>query len=150
MKDGNVGCGYVLRNHDNIMLAGGLRCGNLSVLNGELMAAIVGIHAVETKFPSIKSLTVEGDNKHVINYLRMHYSNWPASSRKIVTGSFNDLRFTHVLREANRAADILSRNAFELKEKKSFLWTDHFPDELQNIHSDDLIKLFVRSAKNNN
>jgi hypothetical protein len=44
---------------------------------------------------------------------------------KLITGNFQDLRFTHIFRELNQENSNLSKEGMELMEKKKFLFDNH-------------------------
>ncbi|KAE8689860.1 E3 ubiquitin-protein ligase UPL1-like isoform X1 [Hibiscus syriacus] len=119
-------CGFVTRSfQDNIFLVE-----LLAVWRGIMLALDLGVSVI----------WIESDSLSVVKTLNREQSYDPKIDRYLgeiwnLLTMFEDYRVTHTWREANKAADYLSRKRID--EDEVVLWPIDFPNVLHNIIKDD-------------
>ncbi|GMI94864.1 hypothetical protein HRI_003155700 [Hibiscus trionum] len=104
----------------------------------ELSAIWRGLHLALSL--GIRTIWIESDSLSVVKTINRQQPGGPSSGcylseiRKLLA-HFDDYRVTHTWREANKAADYVSRMDVELKDV--VFWPTDFPDTLHDIIKDD-------------
>ena len=118
---GPAGCGFVLERPDGeIACRGGRFLGTKTNNEAEYEALLWGLQSAAT-FPAARTLTVYADSELLVKqmnrvYRVKHPNLKPLFERAVqLTGRFDSVKFVHVYRDANHAADALANEAMDLK-----------------------------------
>lgn len=122
-SDGDVraACGGIVRDHtDSYCFAFSCNLGECAVLVAELWAILYGVCLAWAR--GFRSISIESDSLLAITLLNKgcpicHPCHALVNQIKHTIGRAHDIRFSHVLREANQAADILAKTGLSLDVK---------------------------------